>query len=231
MEERIALVTGGNRGIGGEVVRRLAGMKWKVFLTPRDEAKGREACAELAERGLRVVFHRLDVTNGEEILRLAGDLSADPGRLDVLINNAGILEDEDRASDRVPIQTLRRTMETNFFGPFQVSRALLPLLVRSPDGRIINVSSGLGQLSDGGGGYPAYSISKAALNMMTIQMAEYFGGRVKVNSVCPGWVRTDMGGPGATRSLEEGADSIVWLATAPDIPNGKFIRDRKEIAW
>jgi len=231
MEKRIAIVTGANRGIGYEVVRQLAEKKWTVILTARDEAKGRKAGDQLAGRGLDVRFHRLDVTDAENIRRLVRDLTADPGRLDVLVNNAGILMDEDRGSDRITIGTLRRTMDANFFGAFELSQALLPLLNRSDDARVINVSSGLGQLSDGGGGYPAYSISKAALNMMTVQFAEDLGGRVKVNSVCPGWVRTEMGGPGAPRSVEKGAESIVWLATDPKIPNGKFIRDRKEIPW
>jgi NAD(P)-dependent dehydrogenase (short-subunit alcohol dehydrogenase family) len=231
MDKRIVLVTGANRGIGYEVARQLAEKKWTVILTARDEAKGRKACEDFAGRGWDVQFHRLDVTDTENIRRLVRDLTGDPGRMDVLVNNAGILMDEDRGSPGVPIESLRRTMETNFFGPFLLSRALLPLLNQSDDPRIINVSSGLGQLSDGGGGYPAYSISKAALNMMTVQFAEDLGGRVKVNSVCPGWVRTGMGGTGAPRSIEKGAESIVWLATAPDSPNGKFIRDRKEIAW
>jgi NAD(P)-dependent dehydrogenase (short-subunit alcohol dehydrogenase family) len=173
----------------------------------------------------------LDVTDAESIRRAAGEIKAGPGRLDLLVNNAGILMDEDRRASEVKMETLRRTMETNFFGPFHLSQALIPLLLKSDDPRIVNVSSGLGQLSDGGGGYPAYSISKAALNMLTAQLAGDLGGRVRVNSVCPGWVRTGMGGPGAPRSVEKGAESIVWLATSPDPPNGKFIRDRKEIPW
>lgn len=231
LDKRIAIVTGANRGIGYEVVRQLSEKNWTVILTARHEARGRTARDDLAGRGLDVRFHLLDVTDAEQVGRLGRDLAAEPGRLDVLVNNAGILMKEDRGSVRTPIETLRLTMETNFFGPFRVSQALLPLLNRSDDARIINVSSGLGQLSDGGGGYPAYSISKAALNMMTVQFAEDFGGRVKVNSVCPGWVRTEMGGPGAPRSVEKGAESIVWLATESKIPNGKFIRDRKEIPW
>jgi NAD(P)-dependent dehydrogenase (short-subunit alcohol dehydrogenase family) len=230
-EKRIALVTGANRGIGREVVRQLGVLGWRVILTARDEAKGRKACEELAGKGIDLTFHRLDVTDSENIRRLAKELSSGIGRMDVLVNNAGILMDEDGPFPGLAIETLRRTMETNFFGPFQLSQAFLPLLHRSDDARIIHVSSGLGQLSDGGGGYPAYSLSKAALNMLTVQQAEDLGGRVKVNSVCPGWVRTEMGGPGATRSVEKGAESIVWLATDPKIPNGKFIRDRKEIAW
>jgi NAD(P)-dependent dehydrogenase (short-subunit alcohol dehydrogenase family) len=231
MDKRTVLVTGANRGIGHEVVRQMAEKKWTVILTARNEAMGRKAGDGLKSRGFDVRFHRLDVTDAENIRRLAHDLKSELRRLDVLVNNAGILMDEDRGSPGVTIEALRSTMETNFFGPFLLSQALLPLLNQSDDARIINVSSGLGQLSDGGGGYPAYSISKAALNMMTVQLAEDLGGRVRVNSVCPGWVRTEMGGPGATRTVEKGAESIVWLATAPDIPNGKFIRDRKEIAW
>jgi len=230
-EKRTALVTGANRGIGREVVRQLAGMGWRVILTARDASKGRKACEDLAREGSDLIFQWLDVTDSENIQRLASELSSGIGRLDVLVNNAGILMDEDRPFPDLAIEIMRRTMETNFFGPVQVSQSMLPLLNRSDDARIIHVSSGLGQLSDGGGGYPAYSLSKAALNMLTVQQAEDLRGRVKVNSVCPGWVRTEMGGPGATRSVEKGAESIVWLATAADIPNGKFIRDRKEIAW
>ena len=231
MNRRVAVVTGGNRGIGHEVVRQLAEKGWRVILAARDEAKGRKACGDLKSQGFDVGFYRLDVTDSENIRRLADDLKTELGRLDVLVNNAGILMDEDRRSSEVTMETVRKTMETNFFGPFQLSQALLPLLLKSDDARIINVSSGLGQLSDGGGGYPAYSISKAALNALTVQLAEDLRDRVKVNSVCPGWVRTEMGGPGARRNVEKGAESIVWLATASNIPSGKFIRDQKEIAW
>jgi NAD(P)-dependent dehydrogenase (short-subunit alcohol dehydrogenase family) len=232
MNQRIAVVTGANRGIGFEIVRQLSKKGWKVILTARDEAKGLQASGRLKAEGLDVEFHVLDVTDPGSIRRLKEDLEKTQGRLDVLVNNAGIFIDGNKTSLNVDMKTVRETMETNFIGPFQLSQALLPLLLKSDDARIINISSGLGQLSDGSGGYPSYSISKAALNMMTVQMAESLGAAgVKVNSVCPGWVRTDMGGPGAPRSVEEGADTAVWLAAAPDIPNGKFIRDRKEIAW
>ncbi|HET6371280.1 MAG TPA: SDR family oxidoreductase, partial [Nitrospiria bacterium] len=227
MNKRVALVTGANRGIGLEVVRQLAGIGWCVILTARNEENGRKAAEKLVERGLDVRFYRLDVTETESIRLLADAVKAEPARLDVLVNNAGIFMAEDRRASEVKMDLLRSTMETNFFGPIQLSQALIPLLLKSDDPRIINVSSGLGQLSDGGGGYPAYSISKAALNMMTVQLAEDLGGRVKVNSVCPGWVQTEMGGPGAPRSVEKGAESIVWLATSTDAPNGKFIRDRR----
>jgi NAD(P)-dependent dehydrogenase (short-subunit alcohol dehydrogenase family) len=231
MDKRVALVTGANRGIGLEVVRQMAERGWNVILTARNEAKGRKAAEALIGMGLDVRFDRLDVTEAESIRRLAEAMKAEPGRLDVLVNNAGVFMEEDQRASEVKMETLRLTMEANFFGPIQISQALIPLLLKSDDPRIINVSSGLGQLSDGGGGYPAYSISKAALNMMTVQLAEDLGGRVRVNSVCPGWVRTGMGGPGAPRSVEKGAESIVWLATSPDAPNGKFIRDRNEIPW
>ncbi|HXC62339.1 MAG TPA: SDR family oxidoreductase [Nitrospiria bacterium] len=231
MNKHIAVVTGANRGIGFEIVRQLAKKGWIVVLTARDEAKGRAACEQLKKQGLDVEFRVLDVANPESIHRLKNDLEKTFGRLDVLVNNAGIFIDRTKNSLNVDMKTVRETMETNFFGPLQLSQTLLSLLLKSDDARIINISSGLGQLSDGGGGYPSYSISKAALNMMTVQMAEDLKGRVHVNSVCPGWVRTEMGGPGATRSVEEGTDTAVWLATEPNVPNGKFIRDRKEIAW
>jgi NAD(P)-dependent dehydrogenase (short-subunit alcohol dehydrogenase family) len=231
MDNRVALVTGANRGIGLEVVRQLAAMGWCVILTARNEPNGRKAAEKLMEGGLDIRFYRLDVTETESIRRLADAVKVEPGRLDVLVNNAGVFMEDDRRASEVKMDVLRSTMETNFFGPILLSQALIPLLLKSDDPRIINVSSGLGQLSDGGGGYPAYSISKASLNMMTVQLAEDLGGRVKVNSVCPGWVRTGMGGSGAPRGVEKGAESIVWLATSPSAPNGKFIRDRKEIPW
>jgi NAD(P)-dependent dehydrogenase (short-subunit alcohol dehydrogenase family) len=201
-------------------------------LTARDEAKGRRAVEELRRRGLDAAFHRLDVTDPESIRRLADSLKKEHGRVDVLVNNAGILLDEDKSVLDVGIAVVRGTMETNFFGPLLLTQALLPLLRKSADGRVINVSSGLGQLGDGSGGHPAYSVSKAALNMLTVQLAgDLENSRIKVNSVCPGWVRTEMGGPEATRTVEKGAETIVWLATAGEIPTGKFLRDKKEIPW
>jgi NAD(P)-dependent dehydrogenase (short-subunit alcohol dehydrogenase family) len=231
-KDRIAVVTGANRGIGLEIVRQLARKGLKVYLTARDPGKGERAKKSLEEEGLKVAFHPLDVTDGESIRRLADTLQSEEGVVDVLVNNAGVFLDDNRSSLNVPMATVRKTIETNLYGPLRVSQALVGLLSKSRDGRIINLSSGLGQLSDAGGGYPSYSLSKAALNMLTVKLAADLASRnIKVNTVNPGWVRTDMGGPGAPRSVEEGADTPVWLATASRIPNGKFILDRKPVEW
>jgi NAD(P)-dependent dehydrogenase (short-subunit alcohol dehydrogenase family) len=159
------------------------------------------------------------------------------GRLDVLVNNAAILIDEPGGFKAslfdLKADTLRRTMETNLLGPIRLIQAAAPLMREQAYGRIVNISSSAGQLTDMGSGYPAYRMSKTALNALTrIAAAELGGGNVKVNAMCPGWVRTDMGGTSATRSPEEGADTAVWLATLPDDgPTGGFFRDRKPIAW
>lgn len=229
---KVAVVTGANRGIGLEIVRQLARKGLKVFLTSRDPEKGARARKSLEGEGLPVAFHQLDVTDEESIKRLGEDLQKEAGVVDVLVNNAGVFLDEGRAMANVAMETVRQTFETNLYGPLRVTQALLPLLLKSRDARIINLSSGLGQLSDAGGGFPSYSLSKAALNMMTVKFAADLSAKgVKVNTVNPGWVRTDMGGPGAPRSVEAGADTAVWLATAAKIPNGKFISDRKTIEW
>jgi NAD(P)-dependent dehydrogenase (short-subunit alcohol dehydrogenase family) len=231
-KDRIAVVTGANRGIGLEIVRQLARNGLKVYLTARNPEKGEKATKSLEVEGLAVVFHQLDVTDGESIDRFADFLQRGEGIVDVLVNNAGVFLDGNRTSLNVSMDTVRKTVETNLYGPLRVSQALLGLLSKSRDARIINLSSGLGQLTGAGGGFPSYSLSKAALNMLSVKMSADLAARnIKVNTVNPGWVRTDMGGAGAPRSVEEGADTAVWLATAPRIPNGKFISDRKIIDW
>lgn len=231
-DERIAVVTGGNRGIGLEICRQLADKGVRVVLTARDRGRGEKAAGDLKRQGLDVDFHLLDVTDSATTRDLADYLDRTFGRVDVLVNNAGIFIDDDYGSADVPEQIVRKTFETDFFGPLLVSQALIPLLRKSTDARIINLSSGLGQLSDAGGGYPSYSMAKAALNMLSAKMAaDLSRDRIKVNSMCPGWVRTEMGGPGAPRSVEKGADTAVWLATAARIPNGVLIRDRRVIDW
>jgi NAD(P)-dependent dehydrogenase (short-subunit alcohol dehydrogenase family) len=150
-------------------------------------------------------------------------------RLDVLVNNAGVEGPAGRAAE-VDLEDAHRVLETNLFGAWRLAHATLPLLRASDDARIVNVSSGMGQLAEMGGGYSAYRVSKAALNALTRVLAADEPG-IRVNSICPGWVRTDMGGSGAPRSIEQGADTAVWLATAPEIPNASFLRDRKEIPW
>jgi NAD(P)-dependent dehydrogenase (short-subunit alcohol dehydrogenase family) len=226
---KIALITGGNRGIGFEICRQLAGRGVHVILTARDTDRGLEA-AESIGRG--AAFYPLDVDVEPSIDVVAEALETSPGRLDVLINNAGI-NDEDTGTVETDLDAARRVMETNFYGPWRLSQALLPLLEKSSEGRIINITSGMGQLDGLTGGHAAYRLSKSALNALTILMAnELRASGVTVNAVRPGWVRTDMGGADAPRSVEQGADTAVWLATLPDGgPTGKLFQDRAEIAW
>jgi NAD(P)-dependent dehydrogenase (short-subunit alcohol dehydrogenase family) len=231
---RVAVVSGANRGIGFEVCRQLAHRGLTVVLTSRSAAKGRAAVKALAEEGLAVDFHLLDVTNAVGIKALAGYLAKRHGRLDVLVNNAGVLLDPQ--GSRIPdarAQLYRETLETNLIGALLLTQALLPLMKKNGYGRIVNVSSGLGQLSGMGVGTPAYRISKAALNAFTATLAsELAGSGILVNAACPGWVRTAMGGPHAPLGVEEGADTVVWLATLPDgAPSGGLFKERKPIAW
>jgi NAD(P)-dependent dehydrogenase (short-subunit alcohol dehydrogenase family) len=231
---RIALVTGGNRGIGNAIARQLAVGGLQVVLTARDASKGKAAAKALQESGLQVDFHRLDVTSCRSIRACVAAVAERLGRIDVLVNNAGILADP-RGSRFLDskLDTYRDTVETNLYGPLQLAQAVVPLMKANRYGRIVNMSSGQGQLSDMGTGTPAYRISKTALNALTrILAAEFHPSNILVNSMCPGWVRTGMGGDGAPRTPDEGADTAVWLATLPDDgPTGGFFRDRKPIAW
>jgi NAD(P)-dependent dehydrogenase (short-subunit alcohol dehydrogenase family) len=234
MADRIAVVTGANRGIGFEVARQLGQRGVHVVLTARDAARGEAARATLAAAGLSVSFHPLDVRDADQVQSLAHWLESEHGRLDILVNNAGILADPKGARvATLDPAVLRDTLETNVAGALTVTQALLPLMRRHGYGRIVNLSSHLGQLESMGAGTPAYRISKAALNALTRTLAaELHGTTIKVNAVCPGWVRTDMGGPAAPRSVEEGADTAVWLALSPDDgPTGGFFEDRRPIAW
>jgi len=238
--KKIAVVTGANRGIGFETCRQLARHGMKVVLAARDEAKGRAAAQRLRDEGLDVDSVRLDVTDDVSVSEFARSVKREYGRVDVLVNNAGIMIDQ-RGSFfpgmpsvfKAKIETLRETLETNVYGALRVTRALRPLLPEAGDGaRVINVSSAMGQLSDMNGGYAGYRISKTALNALTRIFAdELKDTAIRVNSICPGWVRTDMGGPQGERTPEQGADTIVWLATAPDVPTGGFFKDRKPIPW
>ncbi len=228
-KQQIALVTGANKGIGFEVARELAEKGFRVFLGARNERAGREASKKI---GARATFLNIDVSDPASIRNAANQFDQLADHLDVLINNAGILLDEDKAALTITPEIFETTMRTNTLGPLLVTAAFEPMLAKSSAPRIINVSSGGGQLTDGADGWaPGYCISKTALNGVTVQLAAALP-KFAVNSVCPGWVRTDMGGSGATRSVEEGADTIVWLATdAPQKLTGKFLRDRKEIPW
>lgn len=232
--QEIAVVTGANRGLGLEVCRQLARRGMRVILTSRDPERGREAVEKLGGEGLRLEFFALDVTDASGADALADQLRSGYGRLDVLVNNAGIFADPSGREASVfaaDLDTVRACCETNTLGPLRLCQALVPLMPAG--GRIVNVSSGMGQLSDMNGGYPGYRLSKTALNALTRILADELRDRgIKVNSVCPGWVRTDMGGPNATRSVAEGADTIVWAATlGGDGPSGGFFRDRQPIPW
>jgi NAD(P)-dependent dehydrogenase (short-subunit alcohol dehydrogenase family) len=231
---RIAVVTGANRGIGFEICRQLARAGLTVMLTSRSAAKGRTAVRTLHGEGLQVDHHVLDVTSPVGIKALAAGLAQRYGRVDVLVNNAGVLIDPQgsRIADSRP-QTYHETLETNLLGPLLVIQALLPLIRKSGHGRIVNISSGLGRLATMDAGSPAYRISKAALNALTAMLAaEVRGSGILVNAACPGWVRTSMGGPSAQFSVEEGADTAVWLATLPDGgPSGGLFKERKPVSW
>lgn len=235
-ESPIAVVTGAYRGLGLETCRQLAELGYRVVLSARREAEGRAAAEGLAGRGLDVQFHALDVTDADSVRRLADDLRDQYGRIDSLVNNAGIFPDPEPGSEeasvfRARLDTIRRGLEINTLGALLVSQALIPLM--DGRGRVVNVSSGMGQLSEMNGCCPGYRLSKTALNAVTRILAdELRGTRVKVNSVCPGWVRTEMGGPEATLSVAEGARGIVWAATLPDDgPSGGFFRHGEAIPW
>ena len=235
--ERIALVTGANRGLGLATATALARQGIRVILTSRDVASGEAATQALRAEGLAVEFLPLDVTSDDSVARLAATVRERHGRLDILVNNAGIFPD---AADpggasvlTTGLETIRRAFDTNTLGPLRLCQALIPLMRRSPAGRVVNVSSGMGQLAGMNGGHAAYRLSKTALNALTRILADELQDTdILVNSVCPGWVRTAMGGPNATRPIEEGIDTIVWLATLPQgSPSGLFFRDRQPIPW
>lgn len=232
-EGRVALVTGANRGIGREVVRQLARRGMRVVLTARDRLAGQHAAGEAGHNPGTIEFVAMDVADARSVRMAADEVTNRIGRLDILVNNAGILIDHDTSVTELSEDALRATLDVNLFGPLRVVQAFLPLLAKSPAGRIVNISSGAGALHDMEHWSPAYSISKTALNALTRQFAAALKEHgIAVNSVCPGWVRTDMGGPDATLSIEEGADTAVWLATdAPRKLTGQFIRKRKSIAW
>jgi NAD(P)-dependent dehydrogenase (short-subunit alcohol dehydrogenase family) len=230
---KVALVTGANRGIGLEVVRQLARLGFTALLGSRDAGKGEQAAAPLVAEGLKVVPVRLDVTGQESIDTLRRWTEERFGKLDVLVNNAAILYDSWQHAVGADMKVVREAFETNTLGAWRVTETFLPLLRRSGSARIVNVSSESGSLAGMGGGTPAYSVSKAALNVLTRKLAdELRRERILVNSVCPGWVATEMGGRDAPRSVEEGAAGIVWAATLPATgPSGGFFRDGKPLPW
>ncbi|MBI3590799.1 MAG: SDR family oxidoreductase [Candidatus Melainabacteria bacterium] len=236
--KKIAVVTGANRGIGFEITRQLAKKDIQVILTSRNKTKGLIAVQKLhEEEGLEVVFHQLDVTDSISIQALIDFIKKEYERLDILVNNAGIMLDKNDSENasilKTKLDTIRKTMETNTYGPLAICQAFIPLMKKNNYGRIVNISSGMGQLEEMNGNYPGYRLSKVSLNALTKIFADELKEHdILINSMCPGWVRTDMGGPNATRSIEEGAETAVWLATLPsNSPSGGFFRDRNLIPW
>ena len=226
----IALVTGSSRGIGHEVARLLSARGYRVVVTARSADAAARAAAKI---GANALAHALDASQPRSIEAIARFVESEVGALDVLVNNAAILLDEGKDIVDVEPREFEETWRVNTLGPFLMIRRFAELLRRSRHGRVVNVSSGAGQLSSMSGYAPSYSTSKAALNAITILFAHSLrGDGVLVNSADPGWVRTDMGGRAAPRGVAEGADTIVWLATLPDDgPTGGFFYDRRKIDW
>jgi NAD(P)-dependent dehydrogenase (short-subunit alcohol dehydrogenase family) len=231
-KDNVALVTGANKGIGYEIARQLGERGFRLFVGARNADAGEQAAVSLGKGGASAEFVEIDVSDRVSTQAAAKAVAAKTDHLDVLVNNAGVMEDESSIPE-VDDGTLLRTLTTNTLGPLRVTQAFLPLLMKSPRASVVNMSSGLGQLSDMGDTHPAYSISKTALNAITRQFAAALRDKgVTVNSVCPGWVKTDMGGPNAPRTVQQGADTVTWLATeAPRTITGQFLRDRQLIPW
>jgi NAD(P)-dependent dehydrogenase (short-subunit alcohol dehydrogenase family) len=232
VKRKIALVTGANRGLGFETCRQLAQLGLTVILSARDLAKGETAAKILIGKGLDVIFYQLDVSDQINISRITRQIEQKFGQLDVLVNNAAILYDTWQNAVNADFDVVNKALITNLFGPWRLSQLCIHIMKRNKYGRIVNVSSGAGSLNYMGGGTPAYSVSKAALNALTrILAAELRGTGILVNAIDPGWVATDLGGNGG-RPVEDGAKGIVWAATLPDNgPSGGFFFDGKPSPW
>jgi NAD(P)-dependent dehydrogenase (short-subunit alcohol dehydrogenase family) len=234
----IAIVTGANRGIGRGVTKQLALLGYRTILTSRDELKGKLTVNELKKEigtgpAGDLIHHQLDVTDIESIRRLYEFVMDEYEGADILVNNAAVLLDPFGRILPTPLEIYRTTMETNVHGPLLLCQTFIPMMIKRNYGRIVNVSSGAGQVENMVDDMPAYRLSKIALNGLTLMLADRVKGtNVLINAGCPGWVRTEMGSPDAPRSIEEGAEGIVWLATLPDGgPHGCFFRDGHLIPW
>ena len=240
-DKKVALVTGANRGIGFEISRQLALKDILVIMGARSQEKGKAACSPLKEQGLRVDYQAIDVSSDDSIATAVKNIVLRHGRLDILVNNAGILIDDQITSMNLDPDTLSRTLLTNAYGPMILCQHCIPYMEKAGYGRIVNMASTLGSLTDitdpesayGGLDVPAYRLSKTLLNGVTALFAKLTRDKnILVNSACPGWVKTDMGGSAAPLSPEQGADTPVWLATLPDGGStGGFFRERKPIPW
>ena len=240
-DKRVALVTGGNRGIGYAISRSLAQRGIMVILGVRDPNKGAKACSRPQGEDLDVSFELLDVTGEDSVITAVKHIQAQFGRLDILVNNAAILIDSAENALDVNRSTIEKTLQTNVLGPLMLCQKCVALMKAGGYGRIVNMSSTLGSLSEmgdpesayAGAGTPAYRLSKVALNAVTTLVArEVRNDNILVNSACPGWVRTDLGGDQAPLTPEQGADTPIWLATLPDGgPTGGFYRERTRIPW
>ena len=237
----VSLITGANKGIGFEIARKLGALGHTILAGSRDKKRGRNATDQLKSAGVDAHLVLLDVTHQPSIVRTVNYIEQEYGRLDVLVNNAGAIHDRSLRPSEIPLDTIREVFEPNFFGLIAVTQAMIPLLRKSAAGRIVNMSSTLGSLTlqaDPNGGLSdfkllGYGASKTAVNAATIYFAhELRDTPIKVNSACPGWVKTDMGGAEAPGTAEQGADTPAWLATLPaDGPTGGFFQDRKPLPW
>lgn len=230
---RIGLVTGANRGIGFEICRQLGQQGHRVILTSRDEDKGRRATRTLLNEGLDIIYYRLDVTKPDSVNALRAIVAGEFGRLDMLVNNAGVYLDEGQSVFDIDLDLLHHTLAVNTYGPFLLCQAFVPMMRQHNYGRVVNLTSGYGDINTMRGRPAAYRLSKAALNALTRIVAnEVRSHNIKVNAVNPGWVQTDMGGSSAPRSVQQGADTAVWLATLPDDgPTDGYFYDRQRIDW
>ncbi len=234
---QIAVVTGANRGMGFEACRQLGKLGFRVVLTSRDSKKAKDAASKLRDEGLDVVAHTHDVNDPQSAKDLASFVESEYGEVHVLVNNAAAVFDIEEGDSASILATskeaLTRSFETNTIGAVLTAQALVPLMKKAGYGRIVNVSSGMGGITEMNGGYPGYRLSKAALNASTRVLSEELkDDNIKVNALCPGWVRTDMGGENARLSPQEGVDTTVYLSTLPDDgPTGTFFRKRTPILW